>query len=49
MFDTGRFRTTPVPLGEITMGPDGRLLVLGGYLRIRERVKAPGFAYDGSW
>ena len=30
-FDTGRFRTTVVPLGEIAMEPSGRLLVLGGY------------------
>jgi hypothetical protein len=32
-FDTGRFRAATVPLGEITMQPDGRLLVLGGYGR----------------
>jgi L-Lysine epsilon oxidase N-terminal len=32
-FDTGKFRTTTVPLGEITMQPDGRLLVLGGHGR----------------
>jgi hypothetical protein len=32
-FDTGRFRTTPVFLGEIEMEPGGRLLVLGGHGR----------------
>ena len=31
LFDTGKFRTTVVPLGETTMEPSGRLLVLGGY------------------
>jgi len=30
VFDTGRFRATPVYLGEITMEPGGRLVVLGG-------------------
>lgn len=30
-FDTGRFRNTPVFLGEIATGADGRLLVLGGH------------------
>jgi L-Lysine epsilon oxidase N-terminal/L-lysine epsilon oxidase C-terminal domain len=33
LFDTGRFRNTIVPLGEMTMETDGRLLVLGGYGR----------------
>jgi hypothetical protein len=33
VFDTGRFRDTAVPLGEMAMEPDGRLLVLGGYGR----------------
>ena len=32
-FDTGRFRTTVVPLGDLAMEPDGRLLVLGGHGR----------------
>ena len=32
-FDTGRFRNTTVPLGEMAMQPDGRLLVLGGHGR----------------
>jgi hypothetical protein len=30
-FDTGRFRETPVPLGELRVDPHGRLLVLGGF------------------
>jgi len=33
VFDTGKFRSTPVKLGEIVMQPDGRLLVLGGHGR----------------
>ncbi|MDR3636198.1 MAG: LodA/GoxA family CTQ-dependent oxidase, partial [Isosphaeraceae bacterium] len=33
VFDTGRFRTTPVKLGEICWLSDGRLLVLGGHGR----------------
>jgi hypothetical protein len=33
LFETGQFRTTTVPLGEIAMEPDGRLLVLGGHGR----------------
>ena len=33
VFDTGRFRSTTVPLGEITMEPTGRLRVLGGFGR----------------
>ena len=33
VFDTGRFRDVTVPLGEMTMEPDGRLRVLGGYGR----------------
>ncbi len=32
-FDTGRFRSTSVPLGEIIMESDGRLRVLGGFGR----------------
>lgn len=31
--DGGRFRSTRVPLGEIAMDPDGRLVVLGGHGR----------------
>jgi L-Lysine epsilon oxidase N-terminal/L-lysine epsilon oxidase C-terminal domain len=31
LIDTGRFRNTTVPLGEMAMQHDGRLLVLGGY------------------
>jgi hypothetical protein len=30
-FDTGMFRGTPVPLGELKVDKDGRLLVLGGF------------------
>ncbi len=30
-FDTGQFRGTPVPLGELKVDPHGRLLVLGGF------------------
>jgi hypothetical protein len=30
-FDSGHFRSTRVPLGEIGMEPDGRLFVLGGF------------------
>src|SRR5262249_43080355 len=33
VFDTGRFRSTPVALGAIVMEPAGRLRVLGGYGR----------------
>jgi L-Lysine epsilon oxidase N-terminal/L-lysine epsilon oxidase C-terminal domain len=33
VFDTGRFRSTTVPLGEIVMEPTGRLPVLGGFGR----------------
>ena len=33
VFDTGRFRSTTVPLGEIVMEPAGRLRVLGGFGR----------------
>jgi hypothetical protein len=33
VFDTGRFRSTTVPLGEIVMEPTGRLRVLGGFGR----------------
>jgi hypothetical protein len=32
-FDTGRFRDSVVPLGEMRSGSDGRLLVLGGFGR----------------
>jgi hypothetical protein len=31
LIETGRFRTTTVPLGEMAMQHDGHLLVLGGY------------------
>lgn len=30
-FDTGRYKTTPVPLGELRTDDAGRLLVLGGF------------------
>ena len=30
-FDTGAFRGTPVPLGELEVDSEGRLLVLGGF------------------
>ena len=33
VFDTGRFRSTTVPLGEIVMEPTGNLRVLGGFGR----------------
>ncbi len=33
VFDTGHFRSTIVPLGEIVMEPDGRLRVVGGFGR----------------
>jgi L-lysine epsilon oxidase-like protein len=33
LFDTGKFRSATVPLGEVVMEADGRLLVLGGHGR----------------
>ena len=33
VFDTGKFRSTTVPLGEVVMEPTGRLNVLGGFGR----------------
>jgi hypothetical protein len=33
VFDTGKFRSTTVPLGEVVMEPTGRLRVLGGFGR----------------
>jgi hypothetical protein len=56
VFDTGRFRTTPVFLGEIAMQSDGRLLVLGGHgrsgsdpLQPRLDIKFGHFADNDNW
>ena len=56
VFDTGRFRATTVPLGEIAMEPDGRLLVLGGHgcsgsdpLQPRLDIKIGHFADNENW
>jgi hypothetical protein len=56
VFDTGKYRSTVVPLGEITMEPDGRLLVLGGYGRSgsdppqpRLDLKTGHFADNDHW
>jgi hypothetical protein len=55
-FDTGRFRTTPVPLGELFMEPGGRLVVLGGHgragsdpTRARLDVESGHFADNDDW
>ncbi len=56
LFDTGAFRTTTVPLGEITMEPDGRLVVLGGHGRAgsdptqpRLDVESGHYADNDNW
>jgi hypothetical protein len=46
-FDTGRFRSTPVDLGEIVMEPDGRLRVLGGYGRSGSDPQRPRLTFRG--
>jgi len=56
VFDSGRFRTTTVPLGEIAMEVDGRLLVLGGHgragsdpLQPRLDLNTGHFADNDNW
>ena len=55
-FDSGRFRSTPVPLGAMTMDAHGRLIVFGGYGRsgsdpIQPRLNARNgqFADNDHW
>jgi hypothetical protein len=54
-FDTGQFKGTVVPLGEIRCGSDGRLLVLGGFGRsgfVRDDGKPSpinDFANNSDW
>ena len=56
LFDSGRFRTTAVRLGEMTMERDGRLVVLGGYGRSgsdpqepRLDIRTGHFADNDNW
>jgi L-Lysine epsilon oxidase N-terminal/L-lysine epsilon oxidase C-terminal domain len=56
VFDSGRFRSMLVSLGEMTMEPDGRLLVLGGYGRAgsvppqpRLDIRTGHFADNDNW
>jgi L-Lysine epsilon oxidase N-terminal/L-lysine epsilon oxidase C-terminal domain len=56
VFDSGRFRATEVPLGEIVMEPDGRLRVLGGFGKsgsdpeqARLTTKRGHFADNNDW
>ena len=46
VFDTGKFRSTTVPLGEIVMEPTGRLRVLGGFGRSGSDPQQPRLNSD---
>ena len=52
-FDTGRFRQTPVPLGEMRAEESGRLLVLGGFGKADSDPKgidlSDNFADNNDW
>src|SRR5215467_12652639 len=50
-FDTGQFRGTPVPLGEMQTDASGRLLVLGGFGASSSPINAPltTFANNDGW
>lgn len=50
-FDTGRFRSTPVFLGEIATGDDGRLQVLGGHgtAGSEPQTEIQDFANNDNW
>src|SRR5437899_5009812 len=49
--DSGMFRSTPVPLGEVRTDDQGRLLVLGGFGRSGSPINAPirSFANNDGW
>ena len=47
-FNTGRFRSTTVDLGAITMEPSGRLLVLGGFGRSGSDPPQPRLTFDNA-